>query len=296
MSTFNDEPTAEPTDGSGDQKPATPPAVPPPLFPTDRQPVGAAVTPAAELGSGPPTPAKKGGGAKLGAALAVGAAILGALFVKFVLPIVLVGVAGGVLGVAFGGPYMQLPGDVRSGFEQRLETALGASFYDLSEDQQTARIGQLMDGGMPRLDDGLIAENFRLTAKALVAVDDANCGTIARATFAGTEPSDDAASALVGTLDGTELQQWFEVRIAAVEAEVRGSPAQVVITDAAVDPLFERLFPIMSEADTSTLASISTGGTVDDAALCSAMRGLYNSVLQLSAADALLFARYDASP
>jgi hypothetical protein len=298
----------EPRDGSGEEPPVAPPAgepadqpvaapppVPPPLFPTDRQPIGAA-DPAAQPGFEPPPPPKKGGRARLGAALVVGAAILGAIAVKFVLPIVLVGVAGGVLGVAFGGPYMQLPGDVRSGFEQRLETALDDSFDDLSEAEQAVRIAQLIDGGMPRLDDGLITANFRLTAKALVAVDDASCGKIARATFAGIEPSDDAANALVGTLEGTELQQWFEVRIAAVEAEVRGSPAQVLITDAAVDPLFQRLFPILSEADTNTLAAISTGGTVDDAALCSAMRGLYNSVLQLSAADALLFARYDATP
>ena len=297
MSSFDN----ESRDGSADPPPAAtpptmPPPVPPPLFPTDRQTVDAATVSAAEPGFEPPSPPKKTGRARLGAALVVGGAILGAIAVKFVLPIVLVGVAGGVLGVAFGGPYMELPADVRSGFEQRLETALGDSFDDLPEDQQTARIGQLIDGGMPRLDDGLIAANFRLTAQALVAVDDANCGTIARATFAGTEPSDEAATALVGTLEGAELQQWFEVRIAAVEAEVRGSPAQVLITEAAVDPLFQRLFPLMSEADTNTLATISTGGTVDDAALCSAMRGLYNSVLQLSAADALLFARYDATP
>jgi hypothetical protein len=295
MSSYDD-----PKAGSGDGHPAAPPAVPPgvppavppPLFPTDRQTIGAAATPGSET----PAPEKKGGGAKLGAALAVGAAILGAIFVKFVLPLVIVGVAGDALGVAFGGPYMRLPGDVRAGLEQRLETALGDTFDDLPEDQQTARIGQLINGGMPRLDDGLIAENFRLTAKALGTMDDANCANVARATFAGAEPSDDAANAMVGTLEGAELKQWFEVRVAAIEAEVRGAPAQVVITDAAVDPLFVRLFEIMSEADINTLASVSTGGTVEDAAVCSAVRGLYTSVLSLSPAEALLFARYDVSP
>jgi hypothetical protein len=295
MSSF-DEPRDGSAEGSGEGQRAVPPAVPPPLFPTGAQPDGAAAMPAADLGSETPPPAKKGGGAKLGAALAVGAAILGAIFVKFVLPLVLVGVAGGALGVAFGGPYMQLPGDVRSGFEQRLEAALGETFDDLPEDQQAARIGQLIDGGMPRLDDGLIAGNFRLTAKALAAVDDTSCASIARATFAGTEPADDAANALVGTLAGTELQQWFEVRIAAVEAEVRGSPAQVQITDAAVDPLYEQLFGLMSQSDIDTFASVSSGLTVEDAALCSAVRGLYSAVLRLSPADALLFARYDVSP
>ena len=292
----DDEPRDGSGEGSGDRQPgapAVPPPVPPPLFPTDAQPVGA---PALTSGPETPAPPKKGGGAKLGAALAVGAAILGAIVVKFVLPLVLVGVAGGVFGAAFGGPYMELPGDVRSNFEARLDTALGDSFDDLSETEQTARIGQLIDGGMPRLADSLVVDNFRLTAKAIGAVDDANCASIARATFAGTEPADDAANALVGTLAGAELQQWFEVRIAAVEAEVRGSPAQVLIADAAVDPLYQQLFGMMSQADIDTLAGISTGATVEDAALCSAVRGLYNAVLRLAPADALLFARYDVTP
>ena len=295
MSSFD-----EPPDGSGEGQPpaarAAPPPVPPPLFPTDRQPVGAPATLAAEPGSEAPSPPKKGGGAKLGAALAVGAAILGAIVVKFVLPVVLVGVAGGVFGSAFGGPYMQLPGDVRSGFEARLETALGDAFDDLPEDQQTVRIGQLLEGGMPRLEDGLVAENLRLTAKAIGLVDDANCANLAIATFAGNEPSDDAANALVGTLQGAELQQWFEVRVAAVEAEVRGSPAQVLITDAAAAPLYPQLAVLMSEADIATLGRLDSGEAVEEAAQCAALRGLYDAVLRLPAADLLLYARYDVSP
>ena len=291
MSSFND----EPRDGSTDTPPAAPPAVPPPLFPTDPPPVGAAMPPG-EPGSEPPIPPKKSGGAKLGAALAVGAAIIGAIFVKFVLPVVIVGVAGGVLGSAFGGPYMELAADVRSGFEARLETALGDSFDDMPEAQQTARIGQLLDGGMPRLDDGSVAENLRLTAKAISLVDDANCGKLAVATFAGSEPSDDVANALVGTLEGAELQQWFEFRIAAVEAEVRGSPAQVLITDAAADPLYQRLAVLLSEADIATLGRLDSGETVEDSTQCAALRGLYASVQRLSPADALLYARYDVTP
>ena len=275
--------------------PTVPPAVPPPLFPTDRQTVGAAIMPAAEPGSETPPP-KKGSGAKLGAALAIGAAILGAIFVKFVLPVVIVGVAGGVLGSAFGGPFMELPADVRSGFEARLETALGDSFDDLPEAQQTARLGQLLDGGMPRLDDASVAENLRLTAKAIDLVDDANCGKLAVATFAGSEPSDDVANALVGALEGADLQQWFEFRVAAVEAEVRGSPAQVLITDAAADPLYEQLAVLLSEADIATLGRLDAGETVEDSAQCAALRGLYASVQRLSPADALLYARYDVTP
>jgi hypothetical protein len=296
MSNFDDAPRAGSADAQPAVTPGAPPPVPPPLFPTDRQIIGAAGTPAAESGSEAPPPAKKGGRAKLGAALAVGAAILGAIAVKFVLPVVLVGVAGGVLGSAFGGPYMQLPSDVRSGFEGRLETALGDSFGDLPEDQQTTRVIQLISGGMPRLDDALIAQDFRLTAKALVAVDDASCASVARSNFALSEASDEASNALLGTLAGAELQQWFEIRVTAIEAEVRGTPAQVVITDDDVDPAWQRLSLVMSEADIATMTSLGSGGTVDDAALCAALRGLHSSVLSLSPSDALILARWFVSP
>jgi hypothetical protein len=244
----------------------------------------------------PAAPAKKSSTGLIVTFVAIATAAIGLILVKFVLPLAIVGIAGQVLDSAFGGPYGRLPGDVRSGFEARLKTALGDTLKDQTDSEQSATILRLVTSGLPRLEDGLVDENFRLTAKALAASDGASCAAVSRAVVAGTDPPESAASAMINTLSDADLQRWFEIRISAVEAEVRGSPAQVVVGDAAVDPLYEKLFAIMSTDDIDTFRALAGGETVEDAALCSAVRSLYASVLTLPAADAVLFARYDVSP
>lgn len=269
-----------------------PPPVPPPVSPTPPVVPGGPEPPPPP----PAAPAKKSSKGLIAGFVAVAAAAIGLILVKFVLPLAIVGIAGEVLDSAFGGPYVRLPGDVRSGFEARLKTALGDTLKDQTDPEQSATILRLVTSGLPRLEDGLVDQNFRLTSKALAASDGASCAAVSRAVVAGTEPPESAASAMINTLSDTDLQQWFEIRIAAVEAEVRGSPAQVVVEDAAVGPLYDKLFAIMSSGDIDTFRALAGGETVEDAALCSAVRSLYASVLTLPAADAVLFARYDVSP
>ena len=67
---------------------------------------------------------------------------------------------------------------------------------------------------MPRLPDGLIDTNFRLSVKGMQTVNEAACTAIAESFFTGGEPPDDAATALIDTLSEAELQQWFEIRAA----------------------------------------------------------------------------------
>ena len=278
-------------------RPAEPPTS---ANPTDPPPAGSEPAPAAPYNPmapmSPPDRPKKSPVRLVAVFLAVVGAALGALFVKFVLPLVLVGVAGQVFDTAFGGPYMRLPADVRSGFEQRLEAVLGDTMKDQSETEQTATILTLVKGGLPRLDDGLVNSNFSLTAKAIGATDLASCAAVSRAVIAGTDPPESAATAMIGTLSDADLQQWFEIRVAAIEAQVRGTPDQLDISDEEVAPLYDKLFEIMSPADIQTIGLLASGQTVEDEALCAAVRGLYASVLTLSAEDATLFARFDVSP
>jgi len=244
----------------------------------------------------PPEPQKRGGFGRVGYLLA-GIVGVGAFAIwKFVVPLVLVGVAGQVFGSAFGGPYNRLPSDVRAGFEQRFEAAVGADFDEQTDAEQEARITALVKGGMPRLPDGLIDTNFRLSVKGMQTVNQAACTAIARSFFTGGEPPDDAATALIDTLSDAELQQWFEIRVQAVEAESRGSPPAVLISDAAVDPLYEKVFLAMHQEDVDTFIQMANGTTVEDAKLCAAARGLYGSVLTLSPGEVLTFARYDVTP
>lgn len=244
----------------------------------------------------PPPPRKKSPVALIGVFLAVVGAALGAIFVKFVLPLILVGAAGQVFDSAFGGPYMRLPGDVRASFEQRLEAAVGDTFEGQTDAQQTTTILSLVKGGLSRLDDGLVNLNFQLTSKALGAVDVPSCAAVSRAVVTGIEPPEASATAMINTLSDAEIQQWFDIRVSAIEAQSRGTPDQVLIGDDAVAPLYDTLFEIMNPADIDTIGLLAAGQTVEDEPLCAAVRGLYTSVLTLSAEEATLFARYDVSP
>lgn len=263
---------------------------PPPIeAPQPQQPVS-------EPALSEPQAQRAGGLKRFGTVGVVIAGVLGFAVWKFVLPLVLVGVAGQVFGAAFGGPYNRLPGDVRQGFEQRFEAAVGEEFKSQTEAEQEARVVALVTGGLPRLDDAHIDTNYRLTVKGMQAVDAASCANIATAFFAGTEPPDEAFTALVGTLSDAELQQWFEIRLLAIEAESRGAPPAVLVGDEAVNPLFDKLFVAMNETDRDTFVQLSNGATVDDAKLCAAMRGIYGASLTLAPSEVVLFARYDISP
>ena len=101
---------------------------------------------------------------------------------------------------------------------------------------------------------------------------------------------------MINTLSDAELQQWFEIRISAIEADLRGSPAQVAVTDDQVNPLYEKLFAVMAPGDIDVIGNLVGGSEVQDAELCTAVRDLYSSVQGLSAEESLLFARYDVSP
>ena len=268
------------------------PGTPEPLAPYVPPPV----PPPGQAPEQPPATPKRGGFGKIGY-LVAGIVGVGAFVVwKFVVPIVLVGVAGQVFGSAFGGPYNRLPADVREGFEQRFEAAVGDTFDDQTDAEQEARITALVKGGMPRLPDGLIDTNFRLSVKGMQTVNEAACTAIAKSFFNGGEPPDDASTALIDTLSDAELAQWFEIRLQAVEAESRGSPPAVLISDATVDPLYEKVFLAMRQEDVDTFIQMANGATVEDAALCAAARGLYGSVLTLSPGEVLTFARYDVTP
>lgn len=231
------------------------------------------------------------------AGLVVGVvAALGVLAVKFVLPLVLVSVAGQALEAVFGGPYARLPSDVRDGFERRIEAAVGDQLEGLSDEEQSTQVQALIKAGLPRLDDATLETRYRIAGRAFDRADTATCAILARAVFTGTEPSDNSNTKVIGALDDTDLRRWFEISVQAMEAEARGAPAATTVTDAAVEPLWEGVGSALSATDLAALVSIGNGETVDDASACSALRELYRATLGLPPAQVTLFARYDVSP
>lgn len=275
---------------------APPPAIPPPLTPTPQATISAPVaSEAGYLPVGEPEPAPKKRRA-FGVSIALIAGLLGFVVFKFVLPLVLVGVAGQALGLVFGGPFERLPGDVKQDIEQRFEAAVGNQLEGLSDDAQLARVDGLVKGGMPRLDDAALVSHLQLASSAFQHAETAACADVARAIVAGQDPPTDANVKVIGALSDAELRQWFELQILAIEAESRGSPAATVVSGVDMDSYFEAVFQQLSAADLEAINTLSNGATVDDATACSAVRGFYGAIVNRPPAEVALFARYDVSP
>lgn len=273
-----------------------PPAIPPPASPTPPATIPPPIAlEGGDLPVGEPEPAPKKRRA-IGFSIAVIGGLLGVVAVKFVLPLVLAGVAGQALGVVFGGPFDRLPGDVKQDIERRFEAAVGNQLEGLSDDAKLARVEALVTGGLPRLDDTALVSHLQLASSAFRRAETAACALVARAIVGGQDPPVDANVKMIGALSDTELKQWFELQILAIEAETRGSPAATLISDAEMDPYFEAVFQQLSAADLAAINSLSTGATVDDATACSAVRGFYGAIVNRPPAEVALFARYDVSP
>lgn len=267
------------------------PAVVPPA--SDSAPGFAAVSSPAAAGATPP--ARPRNRTRWGLVVG-GATALGALAVKVLIGFLAVSVAGQALGALFGGPYDRLPSDVRSGFELRLDSALGSQLNGLSDADRTARVQALIDDGLPRLDDATLVARFGLLGQAIDQTDVATCAAFARADFGGTQASDEVSTKLVSGLDDPSLQRWVEINIEAIEAAARGAPPAHVITADDANAQLTTLVDGLSAADQATSSSLTSGGTVTDADACAVERSLDQGTLALAPADLAVMARLVVSP
>jgi hypothetical protein len=91
------------------------------------------------------------------------------------------------------------------------------------------------------------------------------------------------------------MSEFVGLNVDAIEAELRGSPAPVVVASAESGAVFERLLGGLNASQMQTLSSMSSGGSVDDHATCDAIRGLYGQSLTLDASSLAVLARLDVS-
>jgi len=221
-----------------------------------------------------------------------GVAGLGVIAVKVALSLLAVSVAGHLLGAVFGGPYQRLPDDVRGGFEQRLDAALNHQLDGLSDADQKARLNALIFGGLPRLDDATVLAHLRLQVAAVAKADVPTCAAYARIDFAQAKAPTDLSLKLIALLDDAQLQQWAEINVEAIEAEVHKSPAARTVAASDVAPAFGTVLQSMPTADLATVQSMVSGSTVSDAAACSAERSINTEAFKLPPSDLALVARY----
>jgi hypothetical protein len=229
-------------------------------------------------------------------ALVIGAVVvIGGLFLKFGLPILVGTAVSGVLGGVFGGPFQKLPSDQRQALEQRFDAAVGETLKGLSDADTSAKVDSMLLAGLPRLGDELLADKVHLTVKLLKASDEATCARVARATASGKDDTE-AMSAAINALDAVSIGRWFDINVSAIEAEAKGAPAQRTVAKADSDRVLGDVFARFSDTEAQQIGSLYNGSETSDADACSAFRALYTHIEELPAADLALAALYDVSP
>jgi hypothetical protein len=227
--------------------------------------------------------------------LAILAGVIGTIGWKLLVGTVAAGVVGGTVSAFFGGPWQKLPSDVRSSYEHRLEAAIGNRLDGVSDTAATAQFETWLQGGYARLDDARLVRHLQLEIDALRRAEEKDCASFGRQSVGGKAIDDDTSGHLIASLDQASMAEFVGLNVDAIEAELRGSPAPVVVSNAESGALFERLLGGLSTTQTETLSSISSGGSVDDHTTCDAIRGLYAQSLTLDAPSLALLARLDVS-
>ena len=246
-------------------------------------------------GSAAEAPAPRRPKAAILGAIGVVAAVAVAIGVK-VLPFFAAGVIGSALSGVFGGPFDRLPSDVRGGYEQRLETAIGDRLEGLSDAEAGARIEQMLFAGLTRLPDDRIVRHLDLQVRALRVTSEATCAAFGRQSLGGLTINDDTSNDLIGSLDDAALAEWIGINVEAIEAESRGTPDQRFVTDAEVADVFDSIVGGLTPGQLNTISIVSNGGTAADADVCSAIRALYDETQDLDPVGKAAMARYDIQP
>jgi hypothetical protein len=278
-----------------DEAPAHGPGVYPAVF----EPGPATGEAPSGTSSGPAAPPPRPGAARrglLGIAAAAAVAV-GALVVKFGLPLLVGAAAGGLLDGVFGGPFEKVPEDQRQALQQRLDAAFGDRLDGKSADQVMAEVDRALSAGLPRLGDAQLVDRLLLSGTILRAADVPTCATIARASASGLPAPEAMASAIEG-LPPESIARWFDINVSAIEAELAGAPPLRTADPAQVDRIAAGLITSMDPAEAELLGDLygGQGSTMTDDDACGGVRALYDRMVTASDADRAVLALYDVSP
>ena len=273
-----------------EQPPAGPPPGPQPASPWTATPPAPPDGPAFQ--APPPSPKRRTW------PRAVLAAVLVVLVAAIVRGVVAVATRADPLDAAAYELVQTLPSESRDRIKEELKATVASSTQGLSSEQARARISDLTVKGFARLDDQRAIRRLELQVAALNAADPATCAAFGRASIAGTLSGErDLAIRLIRALKPAELEEWFELSIAAIKLEQAGQPAAQRVTDADFERVMTPVFEAYSEAEATALQNVSSNPkSVTDAEVCSVIRRLYTAAVQLPPNDRVIVARYDIQP
>jgi hypothetical protein len=272
------------------QPPPDGPGTPPPVSSTEPVVPNVLSDPAVPGETPPP---KRGPRAAIVGAIAVVAALVAGIGGKLLLGLLATSVAGAALSAVFGGPWDKLPSDVRNRYEDRLEAAVGSRLDGLSKEQQATQVEAWLHSGYVRLDDTRLVRHLELEVDALSKTDVSGCASFGRSSITGKRIDDDTSDKLVGALDQASMVEFLGMNVDAIEAELRGAPPPLHVTDVQTSPILQQMLTGLNPAEIQTLANLNAGQSATDAEVCTAIRSLYRQALALDPGSKAILARLD---
>jgi hypothetical protein len=246
-----------------------------------------------DAGHGTRSPRRRG---RVTAAALGSLAIAAALLLKFVIPLVLGGVAASAMGSLFGGPWDRLPSDTQSRLEQRFDAAMGDSLKGLSDADRGTHLEAMLTGGLPRLDDQTLIRRLQIESASLDATDEKTCAAFAQE-FVKGHVTTETSRKVLGSLDPQRYGEWIEINLTALEAESKGAPPRRVPSQADADAMSAALVGRVPPNHLATMQALDADGTaVLDAASCSAARAVYVAGLGLDPKTLATLALVEVSP
>lgn len=184
--------------------------------------------------------------------------------------------------------------DARDRLKARLDTVLGDRTKGMTASQAAGTTSKLTASGYLRLDDQHHIRRLALLTQALAASDATTCAAVARAGFGGTKPDAALAVKVILNLDSASVEEWENLAIDAMQAELAGAPPPRSVSDAEAKAMYQRLGSQMDAATARLIGRVSQNpAIVSDADICTAFRALYRAGSAASPSDAVLFSLVD---
>ena len=191
--------------------------------------------------------------------------------------------------------YDELPADFRAGIDARLRAVAPAGWDQWTEAQRSGWAKEQVDEGLVRLDDATLVRLLRLGLAAEQRVPVAVCAAFLRE-GGGSQVSRATDEAFNSAISPDERMERIEIHLEAIEAQVRGTPAQRTVSETDADRVNAAVEASLTPEERALVEAYLDGPSPSDAETCAADRAVIAATLRLPAGDLATNARWSYRP
>jgi len=212
------------------------------------------------------------------------------------------------LASVFGGPYEQLPGDLRVEVSSRLNAVLPADFDKRTDAEQSAWFFERLQDGLVRLDDSTLVRRFRLEVAGFGHLPVPVCAAAVRATDdiigadeigvrfgSGAKLSQATRDAFLTALSDDQRKDWVEIMVEAIEASAHGRPGSRTVGYEGIT-IIRGSGRLATPEENSAIRAWTDGSSPSDAIECGGFRAFQAVLLRLPASDLATYSLFHVQP